>query len=55
MNRAVHTPRAALCMAAALWSIAAPAQDTAPIFKGKTVDIYKTPPELTKRLADMLR
>ena len=40
MNRAVHPSLAALCVAVVLWSIAAPAQDTAPIFKGKTVDIY---------------
>ncbi len=40
MNRTLRTSRAALCAAALLLSIAAPAQDAAAIFKDKTVDIY---------------
>src|SRR5260370_21560092 len=40
MNRTLRTSRAALLAAAVLWSTAVPAQDTAAIFKDKTVDIY---------------
>jgi len=40
MNRAVQASRAVLCAIAVLWSLGAPAQDAAAIFKGKTVDIY---------------
>ena len=40
MNRAVRTSGAAFCAAAVLWSTAAPAQDAAAIFQGKTIDIY---------------
>jgi tripartite-type tricarboxylate transporter receptor subunit TctC len=40
MNRAVQASRAVGCAIAVLWSMGAAAQDAAPSFKGKTVDIY---------------
>ena len=40
MGRAVRASRAVLCAIAMLWSAGTFAQDSAPIFKGKTVDIY---------------
>jgi tripartite-type tricarboxylate transporter receptor subunit TctC len=40
MHRAVQASRAVICAVAALWATNTLAQDAAPIFKGKTVDIY---------------
>jgi tripartite-type tricarboxylate transporter receptor subunit TctC len=40
MVRAVHVSRWLVCALAVLWSAGALAQDAAPTFKGKTVDIY---------------
>jgi tripartite-type tricarboxylate transporter receptor subunit TctC len=40
MGCAVRALQSVLCVLAVLWSSGATAQDAAPIFKGKTVDIY---------------
>ena len=40
MGRAVRASRSMICAIAILWSTGAQAQDSAPIFKGRTVDIY---------------